>query len=425
VRLKYPYLSDKLSKKGLSQVDWAISLGIFLIYLSLFFILVKPLVMPSRNIDTSLDSLQSKFISSAQTVVQRVPIFVMSDIRSGSEFVIANFSYSGWNTSDIAMSEDYFAIDEGKIFFIMNTSETKRALMYYPFDKRRTESRPFLSADESRVQYGDFSAWFDEEVLRSIFYKGAQRVFDIDILVEGKPVNPGGVFSKTDVFAKYKVRDHVNLSTYIPADNTRIYSYFVSDDPVPHNLTFTAVIYNYTRYYIDPVHNGRVVYPSVPSCKDYSTGFIDFNDVSTGVAFFTSGLTDMHVCRNSTNILLSFDLEAGKKDAYYAIFIHEGDHSAVKGYPLAVQFGVRDELKGISQGKVSDLKAYDYAQLKDYFRFPQQRDFNITVVSADFNESFGKKVPERLNVYARTSVVNFAFDKELNTPTGDIHFVVW
>lgn len=417
--------SSFLGKRGLSHVDWAMSLGIFIIYLSLFFILVKPLVMPSRNIDSAMDSLQENFIADTQSVVQKVPVFVSSTISRPSELVILDFLYSDWNTSEIAASTDYFAVDEGKLFLLMNTSDSKKAMLYYPFFKRIVNKKPFLSADQNRVQYGDFVVGFDDEVLDTIVYEGIVRVTGVSHLVDGDEIHSGGSFSKTDIFAKYRVRDHINISVYVPADNTRVYTYFVSDEPAKLNLTFSSVVYNYSWYYIDSLDNGKVTFPLIDACKDYESDFIDFNDGSTGVAFITSNVTLMHVCRNSTNIMISFDLLASKQDSFYYIFVHDGDHSAVRGYPIDSFFGVRDEFKGISASKVSNLGVYDYSQLKTLLKFPEQRDFNISVVSPGVNATFGKIPPERINVYARRSASTFALDKDLNTPIGTVYFTVW
>ena len=216
-------------KRALSQVDWVISLSIFLIYLALFFIFVKPLVVPSRNIDSLMDNLENKFLDDTQTTVERVRIFVTQNVNNQYDFIIANFTYPTWNVSNMAVSTDYFAVDEGKVFFLLNTSQTKKAALFHPLVKRKTNPQPTLIADSSHVEFGQFRATFDQELLDSIVYRQATRISNARYVVDSSAIHPGGTFTRTDVYAKYKVRDHINQTIYVPASNSQVHVFLLSD----------------------------------------------------------------------------------------------------------------------------------------------------------------------------------------------------
>ncbi|MBI4738578.1 hypothetical protein HY772_03305 [Candidatus Woesearchaeota archaeon] len=371
-----------------------------------------------------MDNLEDKFLDDTQTTVERVRIFVTQNVNSQFDFIIANFTYPAWNTSKMAASTDYFTVDDGKIFFLLNTTQTKKAALFHPFVKRKTNPLPTLIADVDHAEFESFRAIFDDELLQRIVYRGTTRVSDIQYRVGGYSLSPGGTFTKTDVYAKYKVRDEINHSTYVPASNSRVYVFMLSDDFKEHNMTFSANIFNFTRYFVDQSRRGTITYSSVQTCDEFTSRFIDFNDGETGIAFFTEPASSMSFCRNLTSLTFSFLITVSNTSSY-AIFAHDGDHTSVQNYPIIPINGVREQLTGISDANISNLKLYDYTQLKQRWSFPAERDFNITVLSPVVNATFGRTATKNVDAYGRKKAVSFALDRNLNTPTGTLQFVVW
>ncbi|MBW2997793.1 hypothetical protein KY349_05630, partial [Candidatus Woesearchaeota archaeon] len=115
----------KRSKKALSHVDWAMSLAIFLLYLAWFFIFVNPLFTPSENIDVLLDILQDGVEDNLYQDIERVKVFAPGDITGEYEPIIIPYDYD-WSESRIALSADYFVIDQEKMFFLGNLSATNQ-----------------------------------------------------------------------------------------------------------------------------------------------------------------------------------------------------------------------------------------------------------------------------------------------------------
>lgn len=66
----------KFSKKGASHVDWAISMGIFLIYLFTLFVLIKPGAKPVYTQETLLSIVEEKFEENTTWVVKKTPLFI-------------------------------------------------------------------------------------------------------------------------------------------------------------------------------------------------------------------------------------------------------------------------------------------------------------------------------------------------------------
>ena len=113
----------KRTKKALSQVDWAISLSIFLLYIAWFFVFVKPLITPELDMSVMLDILEDGVRSEIDLDIYRVKVFIPDSVSLEREPVIIPFNRS-WPQSSIAHTADYFAVDDSKLFFVANMSNT-------------------------------------------------------------------------------------------------------------------------------------------------------------------------------------------------------------------------------------------------------------------------------------------------------------
>jgi len=72
-----------MNKRG-SHADWAISMGIFLIYLLVLFIIIRPGIEPIHNENTLLDIAESKFNKDVKWVVKMTPLIVEKCLAVGS-----------------------------------------------------------------------------------------------------------------------------------------------------------------------------------------------------------------------------------------------------------------------------------------------------------------------------------------------------
>lgn len=64
-----------MNKQG-SHADWAISMGIFLVYILILFIIIRPGVTPVYDEDVLLDLVEEKFSEEVKWIVKMTPLFV-------------------------------------------------------------------------------------------------------------------------------------------------------------------------------------------------------------------------------------------------------------------------------------------------------------------------------------------------------------
>jgi hypothetical protein len=392
----------KRSKKALSHVDWAMSLAVFLLYLAWFFIFVKPLFAPSQNMDVLLDVLDNGLENNIFQDVSRITISVPGTVASQHEPVIIPFE-EDWQSNKIAHTADYFEMDEDKMFFLANLSDSRRFGIYYPFQALKLSTQDAVFADEEKVESGTFKAYFDSYLVDKIYFMDEQRLMDFRVTVDDTVLDDEGSFASQTFMAKYKrYGDYLNISSYVFADNSRVYSYMTTNDFRNHSVVVDFAAYNYTNFYIDPVNRGDLSYSILPSCKYYDGDFLDIYGPDSGLLVAFSRNITIKLCTNETNALvtLEFDSYVGEEDGLN-IFLHTGTYASVLGYPVSPIVGVTETLKTISMEKVSLLKSKDYGYLKQKFGYPADRDFNITIKSDAVSASYGTVPPIVSDVYAR------------------------
>jgi len=391
----------KRSKRALSHIDWVMSLSIFLLYLGWFFVFVKPVLVPAENMDTLLNILEDGVKDVLFQETYRLKVFVPGAVVSDYEPIVIPFDY-GWQVSDIANSADYFVIDEEKMFFLGNLSNTSMFDIYYPHKALKFTLPRSITSDEDAASVGSFTANFDDYLIDSVFFGGTGRITGSSVTVDDVEIDSGGTFERMDFIAKYKKSGPLNISSYVFAENSKVYSYISSGDRRGHSVDIDLSVYNYTYFYFDSSDNGKVKYSIAPECRYHTSDFLDLYGSGSGFLLTFDREVSIRLCTNETNILLKieFDISSGYGLDLSMIF-HEGGLDAALKYPLMPAPGAKETLRTVSSKQVSSLRSKNYGYLKQVFHYPDRKDFNITISSDVVSASYGIVQPEFEDVYAR------------------------
>jgi len=401
----------KRSKKALSHVDWAIALAIFLLYLAWFFVIVKPHLSPSENVDTLMDILKEGVKDNIYQTVNKVEVYIPNAVTEEYESIIIDFTR---NYTKIANTADQYVQDMGKMFFLANLSDTKKYSIYNGFESVKRKEAPSIVATQDYANNNFFQADFDEGLLQDIIYDGKLRLWDFTVEIDGTAINDAFDFTHLGMVAKWQRQDAVNHTTYIFAKNPRVYNYIASTDQKNHTVTITFTTYNYTYYYTDT--EAQLTYRIRPKCRLLDSKSLDLYDGNTGLLIMTDTKGIM-LCTNET--AATVQLEA---DTNYQIFAHEGSH--LENYPITPRQGTEEELTLISRKKVLGLKNKDYQYQKTRFGFPIKRDFNITITSEALSATLGTKQSETENIYAKR-MKGYMLDPDYKEKAVNITLTTW
>ncbi|MBI2141691.1 hypothetical protein HYU16_04695 [Candidatus Woesearchaeota archaeon] len=407
-----------LSKKAIAiDLDWIISLGLFLIYIGVFFIAIRQLPVQQSVTDALLENVADGIEESANWQVQRLPLIVFSNL-SGTEPIIVGFPYSWKNFSftdnmsfDSKDSKLIFvrALNPGRNMFELVTSSENYTIPFASLDLTAT-------GQEASVNSQRFSAKFQNSMLASVGHFDKERLSDFNISMEGLALRPETATTEANVTAlsgKYKATfPQLSHTSFVVAGFSRILNYVSTDAKEPHNIVVSATLRNYTSFHINNAVSGAIN-SSAQTCTASIAGYVDFYDDISGVTFIVPEGTNISFCSGNSTARLSLDF-AMKNETRYDILFHSGDFNSTLKYvsPHKAAFGIAENITGISKALYRKLNETDYDALKGSWSYPSSKEFAFALYDADGVLAFNyqPKAPGVTNVFAREKDV-FVLDK--------------
>ena len=414
---------NKLPKFGTSKkaiaidLDWIISLGLFLIYLGVFFIAIRQLPTQQSFTDALLENVADGIEESTKWQVQRLPLIIFSNV-SGTEPVIVGFAY---NWKNLAFTDNTsFDNKDGKLIFVRKLSQGRNTLELVTSPENYTT--PFVSLDLTATDRGAsvnsqrFSAEFQNSMLARVNHFDKERLSDFNISVEGLVLKPETATTEANVSAlsaKYRVKfSQLSHTSFVVAGFSRILNYVNTDAKEPHNIVISATLRNYTFFYINNAVSGPIN-STVQVCKTSRGRYIDFYDDISGVTFIAPEETNISFCSKNSTARLSMDFPM-KNETRYDILFHSGDFNSTLKYVsfYRTAFGIAENITGISKTIFKKINESDYQALKRSWNYPNSREFVFALYDADGTLIFNyqPKTPGATNVFAKEKDV-FILDK--------------
>lgn len=414
-------------KKGLSHVDWAMSLSIFIIFILWFFLVIRPVVEPAEDLSTLFDVVQDGLDADLYVDFDMLPVFITQDVSNTYEPIFFDFGQN-WSVESMYLTGAYLVPFNGKLFFLGDTSAEDEFDIYHADDASFSQSSGTnIVSNPDYVQTGTFRVDFDDSLMTRMMSGSDYKLTDFKVYVDEHLFQASGSayesYNSTPIFAYYGVEDQVNHSTYVFAENTRVYSLI---DPLhrPRNIMITATVDAYLSYYIKPSSFGEPDY-SFETCTEVSSDFVDLYGGGEGMLFVFSSEADFEICpvNDTLEISATFDVPADE-EGYYHIFLHSGDYSSVLNYPVAPVMGIVQTTEGVSHVALINLNQTDYADKKNDWNYPQERDFRIAFDSSLISIDKGEVPSDMDNVFVR-KVNTYIFDSDMNKEKGEFRISVW
>ncbi len=398
-----------MRKKGAVEADWIVSIGIFLIYLSFFFFYLTPLTSKQPDVsDSLLNNIEEQLRANVTWHVQRVPIFISSNLSS-TEPVIAPFFFS-W--ANISFSDNTtFYQQENKLIFKEALREGQNLKWVVSSDDAypQQDSLEDLSptSDSITIDGSRFRAEFDGLLTSAVHFE-KERISNLRMKLDGSAVSLESAkkeYNSTSFAAKYKLSSStLNHTTFVVGGFPRLYNYVSPKQNFePHNLTVLATLHNYTSYFIDATYSGAVNYTE-KTCISRFSNYIDFYDSLAGLTLITEDTSNISFCIENASLELSATMALGNETRYDLIF-HSGDYNSTLKYiyPYTVKTGLAENLSGISFSRIMRFNESDYPNLKTVWNFPKSRDFSFELLNETnfplFN--YSPKSPGFVNIFTK------------------------
>jgi hypothetical protein len=364
---------DKIKKRGSVDVDWAISLAIFIIFLTIFFMFVFPMFSvkpPETNI---IQAVKEKFenpgANGAAWTVSKVLIYV-GNTNAGVYPVSLLLPYNFGTPNTSFPDNREFLIDENRIFFYHNL----RNGSIYLVSSNSTYSQTKASGYDLSCTSSGFSVSsnFDVSVLNGLItkidYNGETAALNFDY--GGLESTSSTDFWNKTFVCKYKRGFH---STYVMGNYSMIFNYMGSENL---NLKLDLEDGRYHSYYDSSAH-------TIPyndnTCKSFSTDIIDLYDTD-GIAFVSKDMSVTMCYSNATGEKLNLSMQLRNP---YTIILHQGNYANITPYTgTRIELGALQTLTGLSYDKLVQLnqsRRTRYEELKSEWGISAVNEFDWRV----------------------------------------------
>ncbi|MCK5630243.1 MAG: hypothetical protein KAI26_06505, partial [Nanoarchaeota archaeon] len=161
------------NKRGLNQIDWVISLAIFILYISWFFLLIRPYYFPIEE-DPEIELLEDAFVDDIIWTIYKTPLVVFSDIHITYEPVEVNFSLELEESSFAFADNRYFTLFENNLYFLADLKNSSN--LFWLVNSDETYEKPNIHTDLYATDYSasvsSMRATYHDGLLKKAYYKG-------------------------------------------------------------------------------------------------------------------------------------------------------------------------------------------------------------------------------------------------------------
>jgi len=374
-----------MKKRGTSQVDWAISLALFLLYIGWFFIFINPIFIRDDSQKALLSSVEDNFKTEYRWTVMKLPLIIYPNVSNNYLPILIDFNYNWTKNNTLLGNHAEFVLDNGKLIFLGKVNnETKTFWLINSAENYTMRSYlKDLNANSTLATTGNnLKAEFSNSIYKLISYKDKYRLNNTRFYVEDDEIEVNNNFTNiTDSVAIYRIATQgLNHSSYIFAKNSLIWNIIRLNMNGSYNFKISLDLYDYGHYYASNDYHGVVNY-SVAGCKEFNNDYLNFyNGNSISFIFNTTASIRFCYANDTINLNISFSLE---NETNYKIYFHEGNFSNISIREYEVRFGAIEREKGLYLEKINNI---NYDTIKTRWNYPSSREFKITlwnVTSAD------------------------------------------
>ncbi len=374
-----------MEKRGDSQVDWVIAASIFVIFLSYFFLLAKPLFTTDEKDGGTIALLEESLKKDLLWKVDLIPLLGKSD-KGYTLYPLRAKLPSG--TINAALSDNTTSyIDRGYFFAVKPLSG--RSVTYVASSNSTYEERYGnfgLLASAGNVTSYDLNVALESNIVSKANHKGVERISSFRMFADGRRVLPEiSGFSDRKLLSRHHIKfGYLNSTTYIYAGAPIIDQRIDTDYSASVNARFEG----YYMFYADSALNGNTT-----GCFYRDTDSLILRSLDSGVLIRLDERAPISFCMNpdlsvDVNISVERKKEFWIRYAFFTGNLTEG----LAQRNITTFFGIPKTVEGVSSEKLALLNMSSYSLLKKEWNYPAGRDFRIIVLNS--STEIGGSIPD-------------------------------
>ncbi|MFH0876213.1 MAG: hypothetical protein V1859_09825 [archaeon] len=423
-----------MQKRGVSQIDWAMSLAIFILFIAWFFIFIRPSVEHGLGKETLQMAVKNGFSRDYLAVKSYVPLFIWSDSVGDNFPIIANFSFE--NPEFNIKEGYYYIVDRKKLIFLPNISGSP-SVFHIIFDSNKTTTTDIYdlaSSDNWCTTSEMLRATFTYSLLRRIYFNESLNLRDLNIYLNKDRLVPSGYsYNDSVIVARYySYTEGINHTTYVYAKNSVVDTFADVNSPT-ENLSYLYELKfsmdNYNFYYSNNLYNSRLNFTEEKKNISYEADYITFhNSYDSLYVYFDRKVNISFEYFNET---IDFNATFTLIDrANYRFYAHLGNYTNTTRKSYYSSYGAEQKISGLDFSKSGFP---NYEELKTSWKFPSKNNFEILVYNSTtanvYKESspiiiIGKNDTSKAGVYAKDYDSFMIDENDLLIPVS-VNIKVW
>lgn len=420
----------KHSKRAASHVDWVISLAIFLLFVTWFFIFLLPTFTTTQRLEPLLDAAEAGFEQSYWTV-SRLPLVIQHNFTADNAPVIG--PYIGGNFSFLDGRNFYNESDE--IYFTANVTAASvgKNLLYMIDSINQTELPHAMIANANYTTLLDrnFTVYFANGSISRMTYAGLESIKGTTYYIAGLN-STAQAFNHTNGKVVSITRswfDSFFMKTIVFEKNSKAILIFnASGTTQQKNTTISMELYNYPLYWSDNFHKGAVNY-TPGACVNYTSDKIVFYNTEQALLFMSAKPMSIAFCSLNTTLYLNLTIDTTDTTSKMVIAPHALPYNETANYyemPI-MNLGLAEQIKGLSKSKLLEFQQKSYEAIKKSWKYPSTADFKVKVYNdttlADIS-AFGMEPDNATDVAVREKT-DYIVDEYAQKAKVKVNIRVW
>ncbi|NTV23622.1 MAG: hypothetical protein HGA85_04570 [Nanoarchaeota archaeon] len=356
-----------MRKKGVSQLDWIMSLAIFLLYLIWFFSFLMPRAVFTTGKDAYISVLQDKFEEEFTDEDSRLPLFLFTN-NSGTYVSIVNYTRN--ETMMFEDGED-FIIWNGKMIFLANISPEKKVWWLVPGTDTE-DNHSEIDVEDDSVSITDMTVRLDESMPDRASYIDRERFEVISYTMNGVTFNPeNSSYNKTGLAAFYMAeRQNINHTSVIVEGASEINNFITyADYGGTYQFEIYLDLYRYDEYRSDNINYGELPHDDAVVNVDYYSDVLRLYDDESSLYIYFDREAHINITDYNSTLTLKLTIPVSGNTHYKYVFdTSERDRDEYK-----YAFGLEDIKYSINLSRIDT----NYSYYKQRWRIPEERDFVI------------------------------------------------
>lgn len=430
------------NKRGAAdQVDWAISLAIFLLFVIWFFVILRQVAPPGLQLSSEIQNIENKFKANVSFAYQELPIFVLSE-KAISDYPILIDSPINW-TNFILNDGLYVHEYNSSLYFSSDLVSGSNVFRLINSEKQYQSAAPdtFISniSDNVIISSKSFSARFPNNKLSAIYYNSSRYLNAFNLYMDGQQVSfLDSDFAGELVFLQYThSSDWIVLKQFLFPDQAFIQNSFEVLNTLNGNHSFAIeFIYPELSEYASDLF-GRHSLDVSRACVNITSDVIDLVDDDNGLLVKFDEPLEISMCdaSNQTHDQISvkaffdYNSDIANNNLEFVIFAHEGVYADVHEDFIPadkIKIGTLDSFEGISKTSLDSIKSFSLESLKTQWNISSESNFAISVNDRSNSVLFEISSGDYFNadVYSKT-FGDFLVDEYGNKEFVFVNILVW